>query len=132
MDNISTRISQLISVLGIKKKEFAKRLDLSQPFVSELCSGVKKPSKHTIADICKEFNVEERWLRTGEGEMFVQSSRAQLIGDFLGDVLADAPDSIRSQIVTGLAQLDAKDWQNIAAIIRKFRESKETKTPPTP
>ena len=129
MTTLSERISHLVKTTGLTKTAFAERINVSQQFVSNICSGNKTPSDRTIADICREFRVEERWLRTGEGEMFVQSSRAQLIGAFLGDVLAEAPGSIRAQIVTGLAQLDAKDWQNIAAIIRKFRESK---TPPTP
>ena len=34
----------------------------------------RTPSDRTIADICREFNVSEHWLRTGEGEMFIQLS----------------------------------------------------------
>lgn len=66
------RIARVIDITGLKKIEFAKRLGISAPFVSELCTGVKKPSDRTIADICREFNISENWLRTGEGEMFVE------------------------------------------------------------
>ncbi|WP_418972659.1 helix-turn-helix domain-containing protein [Allofournierella sp.] len=65
------RIKAIISSLGIKKVEFARRLNLSQPFVSEMCSGKTRPSDRTIADICREFGVSEVWLRTGQGEMFL-------------------------------------------------------------
>ena len=71
-DIMNERILEIIKTLGIKKTEFAKRLNLSQPYVSELCSGKKLPSDRTIADICREFNIDENWLRTGEGKMFVQ------------------------------------------------------------
>ena len=71
-DIMNERILEIIKTLGIKKTEFAKRLNLSQPYVSELCSGKKLPSDRTIADICREFNIDENWLRTGEGEMRIQ------------------------------------------------------------
>lgn len=70
MSELSNRISTLISTLKIKKITFAERLKVSQAFVSQLCSGVKQPSDRTISDICREFNVSEEWLRTGDGEMF--------------------------------------------------------------
>lgn len=68
METINDRISRVIKDAGIKKAEFARRLNLSQPFVSELCSGKNNPSDRTIADICREFGISEVWLRTGEGE----------------------------------------------------------------
>ena len=67
---MNERIKLLIETLNIKKSDFAKRLNLSQPFVSELCSGSKNPSDRTIMDICREFNVSYDWLTTGEGDMF--------------------------------------------------------------
>ena len=76
---MNERIKQLISSMNIKRAEFARRLSLSQPFVSELCSGAKAPSDRTILDICREFGVSETWLRTGEGEMFIHLSRDEEI-----------------------------------------------------
>lgn len=72
METINERIAWCIKDAGIKKAEFARRLNLSQPFVSELCSGKNNPSDRTIADICRKFNISELWLRTGEGEPHIQ------------------------------------------------------------
>lgn len=83
---MNNRIAQVIVALGIKKIEFAKRLGISSPFVSELCSGAKKASDRTIADICREFSVSETWLRTGEGEMFVQK-KPQPLDELLAELL---------------------------------------------
>lgn len=79
---MNTRIEQIIAALNIKKVDFANRLGVSQPFVSELCSGRKAPSDRTISDICREFNVNETWLRTGEGEMFNQITRSEKLPPF--------------------------------------------------
>lgn len=66
---MNERIMMILNEYHLKKVDFAKRLKLSQPFVSELCSGAKMPSDRTISDICLEFQIDEHWLRTGEGDM---------------------------------------------------------------
>lgn len=106
-----TRISKIIESLGLKKSEVAKRLGISGPFVSELCSGAKSPSDRTISDICREFNVNETWLRTGEGEMFVSISRDEEIEEFVGRLLHDESDSFRKRLISVLAKLTEEEWK---------------------
>lgn len=67
---MNERINAVINAAKISRAEFAERVLVSRPFVSELCSGAKKPSDRTIRSICQAFGVNEQWLRTGEGEMF--------------------------------------------------------------
>lgn len=108
---MNTRIEQLIDALDIKKVDFANRVGVSQPFVSELCSGRKAPSDRTIADICREFNVNENWLRTGEGEMFVQLPKSKKIAAFLGEITAEDDDSFKKRFVEMLADMSPEDWK---------------------
>ena len=108
--SVNERLKTLIDTLGMKRKEFSARLGLSQPFVSELCSGAKQPSDRTIRDICEEFNVNETWLRTGEGDMINEVTRDEQIADFVGDVLRERDDSFRRRFVSALSRLDADGW----------------------
>ena len=89
MNGLNERIGQVIESLGMKKTAFADKLNVSQAFVSQLCSGAKQPSDRTILDICREFNVDETWLRTGEGEPFKPLTRAQAITDFAADIIKE-------------------------------------------
>jgi len=120
LKEMNERISTIIEASGIKKTVFADRLNVSQAFVSQLCSGVKQPSDRTIADICREFNVNEDWLRTGEGEMFKPLSRSETIAKFAGELMKDEDDSFRRQLVEALAQLDEKEWEVLAGIAKKL------------
>lgn len=120
MREMNERISAIIEASGIKKTVFADRLNVSQAFVSQLCSGVKQPSDRTIADICREFNINEDWLRTGEGEMFKPLSRSETIAKFAGELMKDEDDSFRRQLVEALAQLDEKEWEVLAGIAKKL------------
>lgn len=73
------------------------------------------PSDRTIADIRREFNVNEHWLRTGEGEMFVKLSRGEEISAFIGDILSGEPD-FRSRLIAALARLTPDQWKQLEGI----------------
>ena len=119
--SLHERIDALIKALGMKKTEFAKRLNLSQPFVSELCSGRSCPSDRTISDICREFDVNETWLRTGEGEMFIEKSREEEIAAFVGNILKGEPD-FRRRLVSVLARLSVEEWQMLERMAKQLNE----------
>lgn len=110
MESINERIIVLIDKLGIKKTEFAKRLNVSQPFISQVCAGNSKPSDRTIADICREFHVNREWLELGNGEMFEKMSRTNEISAFIGDVLSGDLD-FRGRLIAALAKLSPEQWK---------------------
>ena len=72
MDAINDRIAWCVKNSKLTKTAFAEKINVSQSFISRLVSGEKVPSDRTIADICREFNISEVWLRTGEGEPHIQ------------------------------------------------------------
>ena len=113
------RIELVIKNANIKKVDFAKRLNISQAFVSQMCSGVAKPSDRTITDICREFGCNEVWLRTGEGEPYREESRQEQIMKFAVQTIKGS-DEFRKQFVSMLAKLDVEDWEVLAKIYNKM------------
>lgn len=75
MGSINNRIAWCVKDSGLTKTDFAARINISQSFISRLVSGEKLPSDRTIADICREFNISEVWLRTGEGEPHMERDK---------------------------------------------------------
>lgn len=71
---ILDRIRVLRKTLNLRQDEFAKQLGLSQTGMSQIEVGRTALTEKNIKLICATFNVDERWLRTGEGEMFGPSS----------------------------------------------------------
>lgn len=117
---MNERIRSLIKALKIKQAEFAQRIGVSRPFVSELCSGAKNPSDRTIADICREFGVNERWLRTGEGDMFVNPSREEEVMRFAATVIRNPSSEFQRQALSLLAKLTPEQWQLMEEMARKL------------
>jgi len=113
-----TRINEIVSKSGLTKTDFAKRLGISQAFVSQLCSGVKIPSDRTIQDICREFGCNEVWLRTGEGEPFQERSREEEIMRSTVQTVKGS-NEFRKMLAYMWAQLDEEDWANLEKIYNK-------------
>lgn len=110
VEHLNERINAIIKEKGITKTAFADRINISQAFVSQMCSGASQPSNRTIADICREFDVDEHWLRTGEGDMFVHLSRNEELADFFSDILTDE-NGFRTRLISALARLDTDQWK---------------------
>lgn len=116
--------------LGYTQTEFAERLKLTRNFISLVETGQRILSDRSINDVCREFNVREQWLRTGEGEMFQPKTRKQEIADFMGKVLNSEPDDLRSRLVEALAQLDESDWVTLAKIAKKMLREEQKNADP--
>ena len=113
MSELNERISSVVAMSGNTKTKFAEKINISQPYLSQLCSGAKLPSDRTIADICREFGVSETWLRTGVGEPYEVRTREEEMGDLLGSLMKDSPESLRSRLITALLRFDpdGSEWQ---------------------
>lgn len=101
---------------------FAEKLGLSKNFVWMLEKGERDPSDRTISDICREFNVNEEWLRTGNGEPTIKRTRSQEIGNFASEIMNLPDENIKSRLIAALAKLDERDWETIAKIADSLRE----------
>lgn len=66
---MKTRIKELRSSLGLTQQKFADRLGLKRQTIAAYEIGNIEPSDSTLLLMCKEFNVNEIWLRTGQGSM---------------------------------------------------------------
>ena len=106
------RLAQVINESGCNKTKFAERLNISQAFLSQMCSGIRSPSDRTISDICREFGVNEVWLRTGDGKPFQEETRQEQIMRFAAQTVKGS-DEFRKAFVSMLAKMDADDWGNL-------------------
>lgn len=113
--------------INLTLEQFGKRVGVSAVSIHKVENSQNNVSDRLRRDICREFHVNETWLRTGEGEMFLPQTRNDQISDFLGDLLHDQPD-FRHRLVCALASMTVDEW---AMLERKIREiTEEEKEPP--
>ena len=120
---MNERLKLLRRELQLNQTEFGNRLGLKQSAVANYENGTRQPLDTVITSICREFGVSEEWLRSGEGEMFVPRTKNQVITDFMADLVME-DDSFKKRIIEALAQLDAKDWEELERIALKVLERK--------
>ena len=70
---IVERIIQVRKSLDLNQTKFAEKSGMSRNFVNRMENGEFQPSDRTISDVCRRLNINENWLRTGEGEMKSQT-----------------------------------------------------------
>ena len=110
METMADRISKVIRDKEKTKTAFSDRINVSQAFVSQMCSGLKVPSDRTIADICREYDVYEDWLRTGRGDPYIQLSRDEELAQFFGEVMKGEDPDFRRRLLSVMSRLTTDEW----------------------
>lgn len=113
----AVRLSQIPK---LSQEAFGARIGVTGATISRLESGDRAVTDQNILSICREFNVSETWLRTGEGEMFVSRGRSDAIAQEVNRFMADHPDSFRERLISLLIRLDEKQWEVLEQYARQL------------
>lgn len=126
--NIGERIEILRKDLSMSRRVFGERLGVSESVIVNIeYDRLKRPEqKESLYKlICKEFNVNEEWLRTGEGEMFVALNRTQQIAQLTADLFKGEKDSFKERLLLALAKLDENEWKVLEKIAEDLTKEKD-------
>ena len=123
---MNSRIKKIRVANGMTQQEFADRIGCSRSGLANYESGRNEPINPVITAICREFNINESWLRTGEGEMMKPVNRDAEIASFMGDVMRGESDDFRRRLVAVLAKLDASEWELLEKMAMKLAEESKT------
>ena len=75
---MNERIKQIRRELGLTQQEFADRIGLKQNSIALIESGKRNISDQAVLSICREYGINEEWLRTGKGEKMVPDASDEL------------------------------------------------------
>jgi transcriptional regulator with XRE-family HTH domain len=119
---LNERIKKLRKALDLTQQEFANRIGTTANVLTNYETGRRNPSSSVINNICKEFNVNETWLRTGEGEMLIQLSKDEEIAAFVGQALSTESDTFKKRFIVMLSKLDESDWEVLEKMTAKMEK----------
>ena len=118
--NISERVRLLRKEkLKLTQEALGEPLGLTRANIANIEAGRIAVTDRVIISICEKFNVNENWLRNGEGEVFIPLTRDQQITDFLGDLIKEE-NSFKKRLIDALSRLDEKDWEDIERVVDKL------------
>lgn len=122
---MNERIKSLRKKIGISQEVFAKKLGLTKNYISLVESGNRNLSEQSVRVLCREFNVNEEWLRTGTGEMFLPSDRKSDIAKLTKQLLDEEDDSFKNRFISMLANLSVEEWEFLEKRARELCGSDE-------
>ena len=99
------RLKTLRKELGLTQQEFSDRLGIQRSTYSKYELGTNIPTSAVINLICDRCHVSETWLRTGEGPMFVDISRADELARLIEETMSDESGEIKRRIATAVLRL---------------------------
>ncbi len=106
---MNERLKELRATLGITLEEFGKKVGITRSAVGRLEKGERNLTEQMIISICREFDVNEEWLRTGAGEMFDRLTDQQKVMKYAGLLLKDTDSIVASAIKTFLVTYEQLD-----------------------
>lgn len=110
------RLKQLRKKLRLNQQEFADKLGINRGTLANYEVGRNEPIDAVIKLICGKFDVNEEWLRTGEGEMFLEISRDDELMALIDKSMHEESGEIRRRIATAVMNLSPEqlractDW----------------------
>ena len=127
------RIQALRKALGLTQQEFADKIGLKRNSVASYEIGRNEPMEAVIVSICREFNVNEEWLRTGNGDMFKKFPEEDETAKYVAELLLDDTGSnslytIIKEIMHTYSELDTKSQEVIKSSCNKLLENLNKRT----
>ncbi|MBU5464946.1 helix-turn-helix domain-containing protein [Anaerotignum sp. MSJ-24] len=111
------RIKELRNALNLNQTNFGEQLGLKQTTIAGYENNHRELTDRTISDICRVFNVNEEWLRTGDGPMFrpkkgLDNELAEHIAD-----LIKTDDELTKAFILELLKLSPEEMEVIKKIL---------------
>lgn len=126
---MNERIKQIRKAKEMTQAAFGERLKVKANTVTNYETGLRTPSDAVINSICREFRVNEKWLRTGEGEMFVTQSRDEVIAEYLTKVaFGGETTAFQRSLISVMARMSVEEWELLEAKARELLEEVQKET----
>ena len=122
---MNERVKLLRKTLDLTMEKFGDRLGVKKNSISQIESGKNSLTEQMIKSICREFDVDEEWLRNGTGSMFIERTRDEEIAKFIGTIQSVDDDSFMKKFISMLAKLDESEWVLLEKMALKLTKENE-------
>lgn len=122
---MNSRIKKIRENEDLTQDAFGKKIGSARNTIANYEMGNRTPSNAVITSICREFNVNETWLRTGEGEMYLPVCREKELAELTTTFLLEESDSFKSRFISFLARMSDEEWMMLERMVDKLAKKEE-------
>ena len=110
--------------LNLSRAKFGEKIGMSDSEIKNIEYGITEIKENKIKLICSTYNVNEYWLRTGNGEMFEEKTDAEEIMHFAMEVIGGNPNSTQAKFIKAISKLTPEGWEVLQQIADAMAENK--------
>ncbi|MDY6228367.1 MAG: helix-turn-helix transcriptional regulator [Clostridium sp.] len=120
MKDLKDRIKFIRTSKKLSQDEFGKAINLSRSQIAGYETGAKNITDRAINDICREFRINEEWLRKGTGEIENKMTSDEEFAFLVGSFAAEN-DEFKKRIIKAMLEIEDKDdWELIASFVERL------------
>lgn len=109
------------TIAGLSQSKFAQSLEISKSNLANIEVGRVNLTDRVINNICDTYNINEEWLRTGEGPMEKQKTRDEEILSFI-DKIKETDNVFAKRFIMALSKLSYDEWKTIDKLITNYSQ----------
>ena len=121
---MNIRMRELRKSLKLTQQEFGNKIGLSKASIGNIENGIINLTDRNVSLICSTYNVNENWLRNGEGEMFNSMSEDEEFAYMIGALLVDDQEDKR-KFIRLMLDLDESYWPIVTELIEGIKKRDE-------
>lgn len=125
------RVKEIRKALGLTLEKFGNEIGLKKNSVSQIENGVNELTEANLMAICRaDWHgnlVNENWLRTGDGKMFLSATREDEIAKMTSNLFKEEESSFKSRLILALSRLDEDEWAVLEKIAKELENGLKKK-----
>lgn len=125
---IGERIKKIRQAKHLTQQDLADRMGVKRNTIAIYETNRSIPSTAVVSLICREFNVNENWLRTGEGEMFIKRDREDEIAAAVHQLLSGESAEFKKRLISVLVSLKEEHWEILEDKVKELAAAHQEDT----
>lgn len=119
---MNERIKQVRKLKNLSQSAFGEPFGASRDMINNVENGRAAVSDMMIAAICRTYNVDETWLRTGTGDPFPVKSRKDVLDEYIGQLSEGKRSDIEQMLIELMAETTVEEWATLANVFKKLAD----------
>lgn len=119
---MNERIKQVRKLKNLSQSAFGEPFGASRDMINNVENGRAAVSDMMIAAICRTYNVDEVWLRTGAGEPFPVKSRKDVLDEYIGQLSEGQRSDIEQMLIELMAETTVDEWAALTKVFKKLAD----------
>ena len=126
------RVAQIRKKKSLSMESFGEKIGVTKSAIGNIESGRRGLTTQVAKAICREFNVSEKWLRTGEGQMMVERSGEEEIQEAIERLMTGEKSKFKKRLLMVLSNLEESEWIILEKRLHEILDEKEKAPALTP